>query len=179
MEVRDWASAIALVRESVGVSLVPGSALPEKRKGSRIVRLHPRLYRRFGLKASPAREPSRYLLLEMAKQGTRRGWIDTAGAHAHTSAARRSHRQPFCALVGRSTEVRLSSKADVRLAAVINHHGPEADDRPPSGVRSTGRRSVVQTSRLQEGQQVCVDHFRLRGRHAVWEVLVGLKRPVF
>jgi hypothetical protein len=43
----------------------------------------------------------------------------------------------------------------------------------------TGRRSVVQTSRLQEGQQVCVDRFRLRGRHAVWEVLVGLKRPVF
>jgi hypothetical protein len=31
------------------------------------------------------------------------------------------------ALVGRSIEVRLSSKADVRLAAVIDHHGPQAD----------------------------------------------------
>ena len=34
------------------------------------------------------------------------------------------HRQD-CALVGRSIEVRLSSKADVRLAAVIDHHGLE------------------------------------------------------
>lgn len=32
MEVRDWASAIALVREGVGVSLVPESTLPERRK---------------------------------------------------------------------------------------------------------------------------------------------------
>jgi hypothetical protein len=33
------------------------------------------------------------------------------------------------ALVGRSIEVRLSSKADIRLAAVIDHHGPIADSR--------------------------------------------------
>jgi hypothetical protein len=67
-------------------------------------------------------------------------------------------------------------------ASLIAGHGssgPQADNRPPNGVRPTGRRSVVQTSRLQEGQQVCVDRFRLRGRHAVWEVLVGLERPVF
>ena len=32
----------------------------------------------------------------------------------------------ICALVGRSTEVRLCSKADVRSAAVIDHHGPRA-----------------------------------------------------
>ena len=30
------------------------------------------------------------------------------------------------ALVGRSTEVRLCSKADVRSATVIDHHGPKA-----------------------------------------------------
>jgi hypothetical protein len=84
-------------------------------------------------------------------------------------------RRPVCALVGRSTEVRLCSKADVNLATV----NMARSGHPPNGVRPTGRRSVVQTSRLQEGQQVCVDRFRLRGRHAVWEVLVGLERPVF
>jgi hypothetical protein len=31
----------------------------------------------------------------------------------------------LCALVGRSTEVRLSSKADIGLASVIDHHGPK------------------------------------------------------
>jgi hypothetical protein len=30
-------------------------------------------------------------------------------------------------LVGRSTEVRLCSKADVGLAAVIDHHGPKSE----------------------------------------------------
>ncbi|CUX70268.1 hypothetical protein AGR6A_pAt30017 [Agrobacterium sp. NCPPB 925] len=38
MEVRDWASAIALLREGVGVSLVPESTLPERRRGVRTVR---------------------------------------------------------------------------------------------------------------------------------------------
>jgi hypothetical protein len=33
----------------------------------------------------------------------------------------------LCAHVGRLTEVRLSSKADVRLPAVIDHHGPTRD----------------------------------------------------
>jgi DNA-binding transcriptional LysR family regulator len=69
-EVRDWASAIALVREGVGVSLVPESTLPEKRKGLRIVRLDPLLCRHFGLKTSPARELSHAsrLLVELAKR---------------------------------------------------------------------------------------------------------------
>ena len=58
MEVRDWASAIALVREGVGVGLVPESTLPEKRRGLRTMRLDPPIFRRFGLMASPARAPS-------------------------------------------------------------------------------------------------------------------------
>lgn len=70
MEVRDWASATALVREGVGVSLVPESTLPEKRKGLRTVRLDPPLARLFGLKTSSAREVSRAsrLFVELAKR---------------------------------------------------------------------------------------------------------------
>lgn len=70
MEVRDWASATALVREGVGVSLVPESTLPEKRKGLRTVRLDPPLVRLFGLKTSSAREVSRAscLFVELAKR---------------------------------------------------------------------------------------------------------------
>ncbi len=59
IEVRDWASAIALVREGAGVSLVPESILPERRQGLRIGKLVPALHRDFGLVASPARPLSR------------------------------------------------------------------------------------------------------------------------
>ena len=45
-----------------------------------------------------------------------------------------------CALVGRSIEVRLSSKADVRLAAVIDHHGPAAGIRAPPSNDGNGAR---------------------------------------
>lgn len=70
MEVRDWASAIALVREGVGVSLVPESTLPDNRKGLRTARLDPSLCRRFGLMTSPVRKRSRAanLLIELARQ---------------------------------------------------------------------------------------------------------------
>lgn len=70
MEVRDWASAIALVREGVGVSLVPESTLPQKPRGLRTAQLEPSLCRSFGLLASPARKLSRTasLLVELARQ---------------------------------------------------------------------------------------------------------------
>ncbi|MFB4204981.1 HTH-type transcriptional regulator CynR [wastewater metagenome] len=58
VEVRDWASAVALVREGVGVSLVPESTLPERRKGLRVAGLDPPLCRRFGLAAAPGRASS-------------------------------------------------------------------------------------------------------------------------
>lgn len=69
MEVRDWASAIALVREGVGVSIVPESTLPEKRKGLRVARLDPSLFRQFGLAVAHGRKPSRTasLLIELAQ----------------------------------------------------------------------------------------------------------------
>ncbi|WP_347094160.1 LysR family transcriptional regulator [Sphingomonas parapaucimobilis] len=68
MEVRDWTSAVALVREGVGVGIVPESTLPEKRKGLRIAKIDPPLYRRFGLVAALGRKPScaASLFLEMA-----------------------------------------------------------------------------------------------------------------
>lgn len=59
IEVRDWASAIALVREGAGVSLVPASTLPESRRGLRVSALRTSLCRTFGLVVSPARTPSR------------------------------------------------------------------------------------------------------------------------
>lgn len=70
MEVRDWASAIALVREGAGVSIVPESTLPEKRKGLRVTQLNPPQFRRFGLMASPVKKSSKpaNLLLKMAKR---------------------------------------------------------------------------------------------------------------
>lgn len=58
IEVRDWVSAIALVREGIGVSLVPESTLPENQKGLRTVQLDPPLYRRFGLMTAPGHELS-------------------------------------------------------------------------------------------------------------------------
>lgn len=69
MEVRDWTSAVALVREGVGVSLVPESTLPEKRKGLRTARLDPSLCPCFGLVASPKRTlgQAAKLLIELAR----------------------------------------------------------------------------------------------------------------
>ncbi|AWN50327.1 LysR family transcriptional regulator [Methylobacterium sp. 17Sr1-1] len=70
IEVRDWASAIALVREGAGVSIVPESTLPESRKGLRAVALAPAISRRFGLRAPSTRSPSRAaaLFLDLARQ---------------------------------------------------------------------------------------------------------------
>ncbi|NMK48736.1 LysR family transcriptional regulator [Achromobacter sp. Bel] len=50
--VRDWASAFALVREGLGVTLVPALTLPESRRGLRVMRLASPLYRSFSLAAS-------------------------------------------------------------------------------------------------------------------------------
>ncbi|KAA0020261.1 LysR family transcriptional regulator [Salinicola corii] len=49
--VRDWASACALVREGMGIAIVPESVLPADRKGLRALPLAPSIDRRFGLVA--------------------------------------------------------------------------------------------------------------------------------
>ncbi|MRW82506.1 LysR family transcriptional regulator [Pseudoduganella sp. FT26W] len=52
--VRDLASAAVLVREGLGVSVVPESALPSDQRGLRVMQLQPRAYREFGLVCSQA-----------------------------------------------------------------------------------------------------------------------------
>lgn len=52
--VRDWSSAYALVREGLGVTLVPGLALPDNRRGLRVASLALPLHRAFGFAASAA-----------------------------------------------------------------------------------------------------------------------------
>jgi DNA-binding transcriptional LysR family regulator len=79
VEVRDWASAFALVREGVGVTLVPEPTLPEDRRGLRVLHLADPLYRRFGLQVSSRARgsPAVRALLEVAAAG-----------HPHAGAAR-------------------------------------------------------------------------------------------
>lgn len=49
VSVRDWSSAFALVREGVGVALVPELTLPDNRQGLRVLQLARPIYRNFGL----------------------------------------------------------------------------------------------------------------------------------
>jgi DNA-binding transcriptional LysR family regulator len=74
MEVRDWISAIALIREGVGAGIVPESTLPEKRNGLRVARLDPPLHRSFGLLTAPGRSPSRAarVFMEQARSSLNR-----------------------------------------------------------------------------------------------------------
>ncbi|KTS71697.1 LysR family transcriptional regulator [Pseudomonas oryzihabitans] len=57
--VRDWASACALVREGMGVALVPESTLPDECRGLRVMPLVSPIYREFGLVCSEAGKVSR------------------------------------------------------------------------------------------------------------------------
>lgn len=52
--VRDWASACVLVREGLGVAIVPASTVPDDLRGVRRLALQPTIHRRFGLAASQA-----------------------------------------------------------------------------------------------------------------------------
>lgn len=57
--VRDWASACVLVREGMGVSLVPESTLPADRHGLRVLPITPGIRRVFGLVCSEVGRASR------------------------------------------------------------------------------------------------------------------------
>lgn len=50
--VQDWSSAFTLVREGLGVSLVPALTLPDNRRGLRVLRLATPLFRSFALATS-------------------------------------------------------------------------------------------------------------------------------
>ena len=58
VEVREWSSAYSLVREGVGVTLVPEMALPTQRTGLRVMPLTVPLHREFALVCSPTLPPS-------------------------------------------------------------------------------------------------------------------------
>lgn len=69
IEVRDWVSAVALVRAGEGISIVPESSLPENRKGLRVLPLNPPVSRQFGLmvsKHSTSRPAT--LMMELTKR---------------------------------------------------------------------------------------------------------------
>lgn len=71
MTVRDWASALALVREGVGATLLPASTLPAARAGLHVRPLQPPLHRRFALARSAAAADTpamRALLAFLAEQ---------------------------------------------------------------------------------------------------------------
>ncbi|GGY01070.1 LysR family transcriptional regulator [Litchfieldella qijiaojingensis] len=70
VEVRDWASAFALIREGLGVSLVPELNLPEDRRGLRVLRLETPIHRDLGLEVAPRSAESSIALafLRMASQ---------------------------------------------------------------------------------------------------------------
>lgn len=57
--VRDWISACLLVREGMGVALIPESALPVELRGLCVVPVTPSLYREFGVVCSTASKSSR------------------------------------------------------------------------------------------------------------------------
>lgn len=58
VNVRDWISACLLVREGMGVSLVPESALPAELRGLSVVPVIPAIHRAFGLVCSPSGKAS-------------------------------------------------------------------------------------------------------------------------
>jgi DNA-binding transcriptional LysR family regulator len=58
VEVREWSSAFTLVRENIGVSLVPEMTLPGNRQGLRVVPVLPRIEREFALVVAASKPPS-------------------------------------------------------------------------------------------------------------------------
>lgn len=71
VEVREWSSAFTLVREQVGVTLVPQMTLPEQRHGLCVLPLSEPIPRTFALVLAEGSEPSPALraLLDMLAQG--------------------------------------------------------------------------------------------------------------
>lgn len=58
VEVREWNSAFTLVRENIGVTLVPEMTLPKQLQGLRVMSLKPRIDREFALVVAPGKPPS-------------------------------------------------------------------------------------------------------------------------
>ncbi|PAW34066.1 LysR family transcriptional regulator [Pantoea vagans] len=76
IKVRDWISACILVRENMGVALVPESALPAERRGLSVVPITPAIHREFGLVCSlsgKASDVTQALLKGMRKRPGKEG----------------------------------------------------------------------------------------------------------
>ncbi|MEZ1315351.1 LysR family transcriptional regulator [Pseudomonas fluorescens] len=58
VEVREWSSAFTLVRENIGVTVVPEMTLPSQLQGLRVMPLKPRVDREFALAIAPGKPPS-------------------------------------------------------------------------------------------------------------------------
>jgi DNA-binding transcriptional LysR family regulator len=58
VEVREWSSAFTLVRENIGVTVVPEMTLPTQRQGLRVLPVTPRIDREFALVAASNQTPS-------------------------------------------------------------------------------------------------------------------------
>jgi len=73
VEVREWSSAFTLVRENLGVTLVPEMTLPTDRRGLRIIALTPRIERVFSLvlPAGQAASPAVQALLDLVADTAR------------------------------------------------------------------------------------------------------------
>ena len=73
VEVREWNSAFTLVRENLGVTLVPEMTLPADRQGLRIIALTPRIERVFSLvlPAGQAASPAVQALLDLVADTAR------------------------------------------------------------------------------------------------------------
>lgn len=76
IKVRDWISACMLVRENMGIALVPESALPAERRGLSVVPITPAIHREFGLVCSlsgKASDVTQALLKGMCKRPGKEG----------------------------------------------------------------------------------------------------------
>ncbi|MCE4054309.1 LysR family transcriptional regulator [Pseudomonas sp. Au-Pse12] len=69
VEVREWNSAFSLVRERLGVTLVPQSTLPAHREGLRVLALSSAVEREFALVVAPGRESNALVQAFLATLG--------------------------------------------------------------------------------------------------------------
>lgn len=76
VKVRDWISACMLVREGMGIALVPESALPAERRGLSVVPVTPAIHREFGLVCSPSGKASG--VTQALLKGVRKGQAQEA-----------------------------------------------------------------------------------------------------
>lgn len=71
--VRDWNSACMLVKEGLGVALIPDSALPKEQRGMRVMQLATPVHRKFGLVCSSTGRSAPAVQLLMESLSGKRG----------------------------------------------------------------------------------------------------------